>query len=193
MNTLIVYSHPNRDSLCGAFLNSTLKGIENSAEDHQVQILDLYQDHFNPVLVFHKDKRRRDMHKDPDFERYREQIQWAERLVFIYPIFWARPPAMLLGYFDQLFASDFAYQDVKGKMLPKGLLGGKRVVVISTMKGPTNYIQFTLKNAHKTLLRKALFQFVGIKKVKFFEFGSMERQNGKQREKLEKVERYFAQ
>lgn len=40
-------------------------------------------------------------------------------------------------------------------------------------------------------MKRALFQYVGMKKVKFFEFGNMESQKGKQKEKLQKVYEYF--
>jgi NAD(P)H dehydrogenase (quinone) len=89
-----------------------------------------------------------------------------------------------------MFASGFAYQD-KGGLLPEGLLKGKSVVCISTMKGPVYYPLYWLNNAHKVLMRKALFQYVGIKDVKFFEFGSMESPKGKHVEKLNKIYRYF--
>lgn len=192
MKNLIVFTHPNHESLNWAFLEAVKKGIEKSAGEHEIQVLDLYAERFNPVLVFNKEKRRRDMHKDPALEKYREQIRWADRLVFIYPIFWGRPPAMLLGYIDQIFASNFAYKNLPGRIYPEGLLSGKSVVCISTMKGPANYIFLTLGNAHKNLMRKALFNFVGIKKVKFFEFGSMESKKGNQEKKLTKVEMYFS-
>ncbi|MNG32772.1 hypothetical protein D3C84_1188640 [compost metagenome] len=76
-------------------------------------------------------------------------------------------------------------------MLPEGLLKGKSVVCISTMKGPALYPLYWLNNAHKVLMRKALCRYVGIKNVKFFEFGSMEKPNGQQKNKLDKVYRYF--
>lgn len=97
---------------------------------------------------------------------------------------------MLLGYIDRMFASGFAYRD-KGGLLPEGLLKGKSVVCVSTMKGPARYPLIWLHNAHQVLMRKALFNFVGIKRVKFFEFGSMESPKGKQSAKLAKVYRYF--
>ncbi len=75
--------------------------------------------------------------------------------------------------------------------IPEGLLKGKSAVCISTMKGPTLYPLFWLNNAHKVLMRKALFNFVGIRKVKFFEFGSMESPRGKHKQKLDKIYRYF--
>lgn len=59
------------------------------------------------------------------------------------------------------------------------------------MKGPTKYPLLWLNNAHKILMKKALFSFVGIKRVKFFEFGNMESLKGKQTKKLEKIYLYF--
>ncbi len=134
-------------------------------------MLDLYEENFDPRLVFNEEKRRRDMHIDPNLEKHREQLLWADKIVMIYPIWWGRPPAMLLGYIDQMFASNFAYKKTGG-IVPEGLLKGKSVVCISTMDGPTRYPMLFLNNAHKILMRKALFNFVGIKNVKFFEFGN---------------------
>jgi len=191
MKTLIIYTHPNHESLCGAFLEAVKSGIAGSPSGHEVEVLDLYAEKFDPVLFFNGEIRRRDMCTNPVFEKYREQIRWADRLVFIYPIFWGRPPAMLLGFIDQVFASNFAYKDVPGKIYPEGLLKDKSAVCISTMKGPANYTLFTLGNAHKILMKRAVFQFVGIRKVKFFEFGSMESSKGNQAKKLAKVKKYF--
>lgn len=190
MKMLIIYTHPNHNSLNYEFLQRFMKGSSENPHITEVQVLDLYEEGFNPILVFNEEKRRRDMYRDVDLERYRNQISWADKIVFVYPIWWGRPPAMLMGYIDQIFAANFAFKD-KGGLLPEGLLKGKSVVCISTMKGPTHYPLFYLNNAHKALMKKALCNYVGIKKVKFFEFGNMESPKGKQEEKLEKVYRYF--
>ncbi|MCT2536826.1 NAD(P)H-dependent oxidoreductase [Aquibacillus koreensis] len=190
MNVLIVFTHPNHQSLSYAFLEGVLRGCEENHAIQDVQVLDLYGEHFNPVLEFGEKKKRRDMDKDPELEKYRDQLSWAEKIIFIYPIWWGRPPAMLMGYIDKMFASGFAYKD-HGKLLPEGLLKGKSVVCISVMKGPTFYPLYWLNNAHKVLMRKALFQYVGIKKVKFFEFGNMENAKGKHQQKINKVYTYF--
>ncbi|KQU26222.1 NAD(P)H dehydrogenase [Bacillus sp. Leaf13] len=190
MNMLVIYTYPNHKSLSYAFLQKIIKGSNGNPNIKELQVLDLYEEGFNPLLVFNEHKRRRDMHRDPHLEKYRNQITWADKIVFVYPIWWGRPPAMLMGYIDQLFAANFAYRDKKG-LLPEGLLKGKSVVCVSTMKGPTKYLLLWLNNAHKILMKKALFNFVGIKKVKFFEFGNMESSNGKQTKKLDKVYRYF--
>lgn len=190
MNTLIIYTHPNHHSLSYAFLQEVIRGSGENQRISGIQVLDLYEEEFNPVLVFGEHKRRRDMHSDPALAKYREQLSWADQIVLVYPIWWGRPPAMLMGYIDQMFASGFAYRD-KGGLLPEGLLKGKSVVCVSTMKGPAHYPLLWLGNAHKILMRKALFNFVGIRKVKFFEFGSMESPRGKQDKKLQQIYRYF--
>lgn len=191
MNILIVYTHPNHTSLNYAFLQHVLNGISNNNEITEVKVTDLYEEGFDPILVFNDEKLRSDMHVDPNYKTYREQILWADKLVFIYPIWWGRPPAMLLGYFDQLFSTNFAYKYTSGLFQEK-LLKGKSAICISTMKGPKNYPLFFLNNAHKALMKKALFGFVGIKDVKFFEFGSVEKSPEKQNKKLTKVHKYFS-
>lgn len=190
MKMLVIFTHPNHQSLSFAFLQEVIGGSEKNPFINKVKVLDLYEENFNPVLKFNQTKRRRDMHVDPELSKYRDQIQWADKIVLVYPIWWGRPPAMLMGYIDKMFASEFAYRDKEG-LLPEGLLKGKSVVCVSTMKGPSFYLLLWLNNAHKMLMRKALFNFVGIKKVKFFEFGSMESSKGKHKEKLKKINRYF--
>ncbi|WP_144548758.1 NAD(P)H-dependent oxidoreductase [Peribacillus simplex] len=190
MNVLVIYTYPNHESLSHAFLEKVIKGSNENPNIEGLQVLDLYEEGFNPLLEFNEHKRRRDMHRDPQLEKYRNQITWADKIVFVYPIWWGRPPAMLMGYIDQLFSANFAYRDKKG-LFPEGLLKGKSVVCVSTMKGPAKYPLLWLNDAHKILMKRALFNFVGIKKVKFFEFGNMESPKGKQTQKLEKVYRYF--
>jgi len=190
MNMLLIYAHPNHKSLSYSFMQQVLRGADENAQVNETRVLDLYEEGFDPVLMFNEEKRRRDMHIDPELARHRELMLWADKIVLIYPIWWGRPPAMLMGFIDKMFASNFAYRD-KGGLLPEGLLKGKSVVCVSVMKGPTGYLQLWLGNAHRILMRKALFNYVGIKKVKFFEFGNMESPKGKHAQKLEKVYRYF--
>ncbi len=191
MNTLILFVNPKHDSLGGAFLQAVQRGLKKHHGKDDVRLLDLYQEQFDPVLKYGDDLRRRDMHEEPSLAPYREQLLWARRLVFIYPIWWGRPPAMLLGYFDRLMASNFAYRDLPGKIFPEGLLKGKEAVCISTMKGPPGYPWLLLGNAHKKLMKRAVLGYVGIQKVKFFEFGLAESPEGNQAKKILKVENYF--
>lgn len=192
MNVLIIYTHPNRESLNAAFLEKTISGLNRNSDVKDIEVLDLYEEEFNPVLVFNKTERRRDMHKVPELKKYQDQITKADTIIMIYPIWWGRPPAMLLGFIDRLFATNFAYRSVKGKLIPEGLLKDKKVYCISTMEGPTGYLKFVMGNVHQILMKRVVLNFVGIKKVKFFEFGSMEVKNGKQLKRLTQIEQVFS-
>jgi len=192
MQVLVVYTHPHRKSLNGAFLDKTIAGLGSNESVKHVEVLDLYEEDFDPRLTFNEEERRRDLHKHPYMEKYRNQISKADTVVFIYPIWWGRPPAMLLGYIDRLFTTGFAYRIDPGKILPVGLLKGKRTICISTMQGPSGYIGFFLGNVHKILMKKALFNYVGIRNVRFFEFGSMESPKGNHEKKLARIEKHMS-
>ncbi len=48
MNVLIVYAHPNRKSFCQAVLQNVMAGLKEAG--HDVDLIDLYTIHFNPVF-----------------------------------------------------------------------------------------------------------------------------------------------
>jgi NAD(P)H dehydrogenase (quinone) len=110
MNVLVVLAHPNPESLNGEFFRRSIAGLKQNPEVQGIRSVDLYGEDFDPRLRFGKDKKRRDLHKDPEIRDYQEKILWADHLVFIYPIWWGRPPAILLGFFDRLMSSKFAYR-----------------------------------------------------------------------------------
>ena len=91
MNMLVIYTYPNHESLSYAFLQKVIKGSKENTHIKGLQVLDLYEEGFNPLLEFNEHKRRRDMHRDPQLEKYRNQITWADKIVFVYPIWWGRP------------------------------------------------------------------------------------------------------
>ena len=62
MKMLIIYTYPNHSSLNYAFLQNVIKGSKKNPNIKELQILDLYDEEFNPLLVFNEQKRRRDMH-----------------------------------------------------------------------------------------------------------------------------------
>jgi NAD(P)H dehydrogenase (quinone) len=54
-----------------AFLQKVLQGSNENPHINEIQVLDLYEEGFKPVLVFNDQKRRRDMHTDPGLDKYR--------------------------------------------------------------------------------------------------------------------------
>jgi len=83
MNALLVYTHPNHASLSYSFLQAVQEGIQANPAISKTDTIDLYEEDFDPVLVFNEKKRRRDMHNEPDFASYRDKVSQADLLVFV--------------------------------------------------------------------------------------------------------------
>lgn len=79
MNVLVIYTYPNHESLSHAFLEKVIKGSNENPNIKGLQVLDLYEEGFNPLLEFNEHKRRRDMHRDPQLEKYRNQITFIRQ------------------------------------------------------------------------------------------------------------------
>ena len=76
---------------------------------HEVDLLDLYAEGFDPVLTA---ERRRDYH-DParnrrNNEAYADRLMAANALVAQFPTWSFGPPAMLKGWFDRMFGPGIA-------------------------------------------------------------------------------------
>ena len=91
MNILIIYAHPN----CKSFNNAILKQVESSiSSTHKIKTIDLYKENFDPVLKFDEENKRRDLAKSPETLKYRDMIKEADKLIFIFPIWWSGMPAI---------------------------------------------------------------------------------------------------
>lgn len=107
MKTLIIYAHPN-DKSYNASILETVK--ENLSSKHELKILDLYKEKFDPVLRFDTTHRRRDLAHDVAMKDYRDLITWADQLIFIFPTWWSGMPAILKGFIERIFVAGFAYE-----------------------------------------------------------------------------------
>ena len=164
MNIYIIFAYPNKSGLNYGALESLQAGFEKAG--HQVIVSDLYKDGFDPVLVFNEDKKRRDIQHDPETEEYRKNIQWADHLVFVYPIWWAGMPAILKGFIDRVFATGFVYHF--NGVLPVGHLKGKTAWIVNTHDSPAVFAALLQQDYGRVLKKQILQLMCGIKKVKHF-------------------------
>jgi NAD(P)H dehydrogenase (quinone) len=179
MNVLIVYAHPNPKSLNAAILKEVERGLQEAG--HLYTVIDLYQDNFQPVLVYNDSIRRSDLKNDPETARYRELVRQADHLIFIYPVWWYGVPAILKGFFDRVLVSGFAYH-YEG-MVPKGLLNGKSAWVFYTIDSPGWYVRLVRRSVEWRVMRDAILAFCGIRKVKRFMFAGVKKSSQKRRQK----------
>lgn len=131
MRVLVIYAHPDPDSLNGTIHREILTAL--SMAGHEVDDLDLYADGFDPVLSVEE---RRD-YFEPDQNRarvadYAARIEAAEGLVFCFPTWCLGPPAILKGFFDRVMVPGVSFRLEEDGTLSPNLQHIKRVTAVVT-------------------------------------------------------------
>ncbi|TWM25978.1 FMN-dependent NADH-azoreductase [Bacillus paralicheniformis] len=189
MQTAVIYAHPNPNSFNGAILNQVIKALEDGK--HSYDVIDLYKDRFDPVLLFDEKKRRSDMKHDPETAEYRRIVKNADHLIFIYPLWWGGMPAIMKGFIDRVFAAGEAYI-YQGK-LPKGLLKARTATVYYTADAPSWYLRFWRRDADWVTVKDVMLKFCGVRRVKRLLFaGVKDSSEGKRTQWLDRVYRSIA-
>jgi len=146
-NVLLVLANPEPTSFCHALASRARQALE--AQGHQVEVSDLYGMGFNPVAGrhdftgvaddsrFHYQSEQAKAARDGTFcvEITREQrkVEKADLLVFVFPLWWGSPPAILKGWFERVLAYGFAYVD--GFRFDTGIFKGRRASFAVTTGG----------------------------------------------------------
>lgn len=168
VDTLIIYAHPGRKGHNAHTLNEVEDWL--NANDNEYELIDLYKEGYDPILgqTEHLVSGKPVVTKET--KKYQEMVRKAKQLIFIYPVWWAGPPAILKGFFDKVFSAKFAFKYEKlpfpifgMKARPVPLLKGKKAVVFQT-SGAQPWVQkLFLRNAYVYLAKKLTLSFCGIK------------------------------
>lgn len=173
MKHLIIYSNPDPAS----FSNDIKEFVSNYSleKGHQVEVRDLYKIGFNPVISLEELQALDREETFADVKEEQEYLEWADMITFIYPIWW-QIPAMMKGYFDRVFAYDYAYKYTSAG--PKGLLPAKKVFRFNPMGTPNEiYEKNGLRQAYEKAIDSGIIESTGLKVVKSRLFGSSPRDN----------------
>lgn len=128
MKNLIIYAHPNSGSLNHFFKQTILETLQESGEE--IEVRDLYEINFSPVLSLNDMNGQRMGKVAPEIQTEQDFITWADRIIFVYPIWWTGMPAIMKEYIDRVFSYGFAYRYDNG--VQKGLLTGKKTVIVNS-------------------------------------------------------------
>lgn len=159
MKHLIIYAHPNPNSLNSYLKNTTAAHLQE--HHHEVVIRDLYALNFNPVLSLEDMAGQRNGLVSDDVKREQDFITWADCITFIHPIWWTGLPAILKGYIDRVFSYGFAYRYDQG--IQKGLLAGKKAVIINTHgKSKAEYEAIGMDKALLLTSDKGIYTYSGL-------------------------------
>ncbi|CAD0220969.1 NAD(P)H-dependent oxidoreductase [Chryseobacterium sp. JV274] len=167
MRHLIIYAHPNENSLNHNLLNTVVEILQSRNEEFIVR--DLYTIGFDPVLSLSDMQGQRMGKISDDIRIEQEYISWAEQITFIYPIWWTGLPAMMKGYIDRVFSYDFAYRYDHG--IQKGLLTGKKTVIINTHgKSHEEYEKTDMDKALALTSDNGIFIYSGLEIIRHLFF-----------------------
>ncbi len=173
MKVVIVFNHPYVGSFCNAILNAVSAGLTKSK--NEIDLIHLDNDKFDPVMRS-KDleafaKARNDSSSaiqlvDPMVIDYKQRLENAEHLVFIFPIWWELMPAMTKGFIDKVIFPGITYEYAKMGMKSK-MKKLKGLTVITTMNTPSFVYWILFGNAIKKAIMTGTFWKIGVKKRKW--------------------------
>jgi len=146
----ILFSHPWH----GSFNKSILDIITDKydKEGTPYQVIDLNKDEFNPVMT----ETELALYStggyiDPLVGKYQEILRKTTKLIIMYPVWWSRPPAIMLGFFDKVMLRDFAFNYQNG-WTP--LLDSiEQAIVITTSEQPTSSLAEAVNSFVTTSLK----------------------------------------
>lgn len=128
---------------------------------------------------------------EPDLERARDWLAWAEHLVFVYPTWWGTMPALLKGFLDRMIMPGFAFRFYgPGASEWEGLWAGKSAQLITTTDTPPPVYRWLFRAPGTHAMRNATLGFCGVKPVHALVFGPVRTSSAKKREQwLERARR----
>lgn len=180
---LVINGHPNRESFNFGIAAAYKKGAEEAgAEVRSINIADL---NFNPNLQFGYQKRTA---LEPDLLQAWEDIQWADHLVWVHPVWWGGLPAMMKGFIDRLFLPGFAFQYRENSLFWDKLLKGKSARIVTTLDQPGWYYALIYGRPSVNQLKRSTLLFCGISPVKVTYLGIIKTSDATKRDKwLQKI------
>ncbi|MBE5853006.1 MAG: flavodoxin family protein [Lachnospiraceae bacterium] len=124
MKVFIVYCHPSKDSFTCQVYKSFERGLRDAG--HEIFVSDLYDMNFKTDMTEEEYLRetyyKAEGIKAEDVLAEQKKIQTSDAIVFIYPVFWTEAPAKLVGWFDRIWTTGFAYNpNPTMKVLEKAL------------------------------------------------------------------------
>lgn len=142
---LVITAHPSSKGLTHRIAEAYKRGAESTGAS--VEIMDLYAPEFRQDFL--RFENIRETPTDAVKEAIQKKISEADELVFIHPLWWMGPPAILKNFLDVNISARFAFRYVPrvgfwskcaglvmggGKRI--GMLQGKTACVFITCDGP---------------------------------------------------------
>lgn len=172
MRLLVIVGNPKPGSLCLALGEAYAEGARESG--FEAELIDVGALDFDPIL------RSGYGHQplEPDLLAAQSAINAADHVVWIWPLWFGLPPALMKGFVERVMVKDFAIE--VGEPYPGGapnytpLLKGKSARIVITMAMPTLVYRFIASALAARAFEHNVLRFVGFSPVKRTLFGMAE-------------------
>ncbi len=152
MRVLYLYCHPLPESFHAGLRAEALAGL--AAAGHEVDLLDLYAEEFDPVLTAHERRHYHDTAVNRrGLEGYVDRLRAAEAVVVQFPTWTFGPPAMLKGFFDRLLMPGVAFDISDPERVRPMLTNVRRIAGIVTYGRPRHMVWWMANPSKKIVTR----------------------------------------
>lgn len=152
MRVLYLYCHPLPESFHAAIRAEALAGL--AAAGHEVDLLDLYAEGFDPILTADARRHYHDTTRNQaGLEPYVARLQAAEALVVQFPTWCFGAPALLKGFFDRLLMPGVAFDISDPENVRPALTNIRRIAGIVTYGRPRHMVWYMADPPRKLVTR----------------------------------------
>jgi NAD(P)H dehydrogenase (quinone) len=138
MKHAIIVAHPHAGSFNLTMARAYQTAVERAGD--QAVLRDLYRMGFDPRLAEAEVPGPKGFTPGDDVKAERALIADADVFVFVYPLWFNSPPAMLKGYVERVFGMGFGYGPALDAAGTGPLLRGRRMVSISSSGAPKDWM-----------------------------------------------------
>lgn len=193
MNNLIIFDHPygtqasenepHNRSFCAALCKSVVSLLEARGEN--VRVLDLHAERFNPVMSAEELALwRKGEPMNEQVAYYQHCVREADRLIFIFPIWWELMPAMTKGFIDKVYAKNILYKQEKGMLGMKSYIPNCEVILMTPLGTPKLLYKLVFGKPVIKAIQRGLCMKTGIKKFRWCAYSNVDALTLEQRQKL---------
>ena len=169
MKILTLFAHPVPGTYPTAVLDALVASFRENGGD--VEVLDLHADGFDPRFTEADHAHFWGGPKPDEIERYHNLVESADRLAFVYPVYWWGMPAIMKGWIERVFTGNWAYVygdgvADRGQAGLKGLLESRPTLLLG-IGGSTErtYRRYGYDDAMRTNIDVGVFSYCGIRDV----------------------------
>jgi len=165
---LIIFAHPSHNSYNFGILQKVVEGL--GEKGHEIQVNDLHALAFDPAMTEEELYRK---HTPAIILHEQSKVVWADILIFIFPVWWWGPPAVLKGWLERVLCLDFAFKyDIKHNGFV-GMLQDRKAFIISTGSSDPNTYPVNWQAASHTDYVGSLLVVSGLTIIKQMHFYSV--------------------